>query len=433
MRIGLVNFNRRGIREPDVPPVPPIGLEYLVDDLEEDHHEVSLLDLCFVDLDDRKDAIAAFVRDKEIIGVTFRNIGVDNYWMVDDQFFVPDLKAVVKLLKDKKDIPVVLGGQGFSIYPDKILAFTGADFGVSGPGEIAFSKLVNNLGKYKRGTILSEPPNLTIPHKRQLIDYDKYVKLGGSPAVQSKRGCPLTCSFCVEAETPLQIRPLDLVLEELKIFLSKGVEFLFVADAEFNSHLDQGIDFCERILEEGLEFKWSTYLNPAPLTEELIRKMKDAGCTNPCVSATSGDDSMLEVFETVFTVNRIRKMAEWFHKYEFPFTVDVMFGGPGETLASAQRTIALMDEICPSVVGMNFGVRIYANTRFGQKFLAGHFNTSGTVYGNTDENDQLFLPVFYISDMRIGDYLKEICNEDPKYRLLGYSNFGGINYKIAEM
>jgi len=156
MRVGLINFNRRGVREPGVPPVPPIGLEYLVDELREDNHHIALLDLCFVDRQDRKAAIEAFVADKDVVGITFRNIGVDNLWMVEDQFFVPDLKAVVSTIKENKAIPVILGGQGFSIYPEKILQFVGADFGVAGPGEAAFRRLLRNPGSYPLGSVLRE-------------------------------------------------------------------------------------------------------------------------------------------------------------------------------------------------------------------------------------------------------------------------------------
>jgi radical SAM superfamily enzyme YgiQ (UPF0313 family) len=430
MKIGLINFNRRGVAEPGVPPVPPIGLEYLVDDLEENNHEVTLLDLCFVTLADRKDTIEAFVRDKDLIGITLRNFGVDNYWMIDDQFFVPDLKKVVAVVKGCKDIPVVLGGQGFSIYPEKTLEYVGADFGVAGPGELALCKLVNNLGAYPRNTILREPANLNILHKRKLIDYDKYISQGGSPAIQTKSGCPFKCGFCVEARKPQQLRSLQRVFEELEILLSRKSKFIFVAEAEFNNHLRHAISFCDGILERQLKFEWSTYLNPIPMTEELVRKMKLAGCANPCVSVESGSDEVLEEMATGFTGNHIRRMAEWFHKYDFPFTVDLIFGSPRDTVKSAQATIKLMEEIRPSIVGMNLGLRIYANTGFGRRFLAGHFNND-CVYGSTENNDDLYKPIFYISDLQIGDYLKDVCDTDPKYRLLGYSGFGGVNYKIA--
>jgi hypothetical protein len=58
MRVGLINFNKRGVHEPGIPPVPPIGLEYLADDLIGAGHEPALLDLCFVDLGERPGARA---------------------------------------------------------------------------------------------------------------------------------------------------------------------------------------------------------------------------------------------------------------------------------------------------------------------------------------------------------------------------------------
>ena len=58
MHVGLINFNTRGATQEGVPPVPPIGLEYLADGLEADGVDVSLLDLCFAPRDLWKDMIA---------------------------------------------------------------------------------------------------------------------------------------------------------------------------------------------------------------------------------------------------------------------------------------------------------------------------------------------------------------------------------------
>lgn len=431
MRVGLINFNRKGVSEPGLPPVPPIGLEYLADDLYEDHHSVDLLDLCFIDLASRRDAIHNFVRDKDAIGITFRNFGLDSLWLLDDQFYVPELATVVGLVKEATRAPVILGGQGFSIYPERTLAYVGADFGIVGPGERAFRKLLKGLPDHRPGTILREPANLDIVHRRRLIDYRRYIDNGGCAAIATKSGCPFSCSYCVEQRRPLQRRAMDSVVEELRILLGFGVRFMFVAEPEFNNHIHHCIGFCDRVLEEGLEFEWTTYLYPVPITEELVRKMRESGCQNPCVSVIAGDDDVLRQLGNRFTVRDVRKMAEWFHKYDLPFTVDLLFGGPGDTIATAQKTIALMEEIRPTVVGMNIGVRMYSSTPFGRQFLAGAFPKDGRIYGHVDQNDDLFLPIFYISDMAIRDYLMEVCDSDERYRLLGYSGFAGVNYKTA--
>ena len=41
--------------------------------------------------------------------------------------------------------PIVLGGSAFSIFPEQLLRLTGADYGIHGPGEVAFDRLIDAL------------------------------------------------------------------------------------------------------------------------------------------------------------------------------------------------------------------------------------------------------------------------------------------------
>jgi radical SAM superfamily enzyme YgiQ (UPF0313 family) len=272
---------------------------------------------------------------------------------------------------------------------------------------------------------------LDIVHKRQLIDYPAYLSRGGSAAIATKTGCPFSCNYCLEQRRPLQRRSRRSITEELNILSAWGISFLFVAEPEFNNHLQHALDFCNLLLEENFFFEWTTYLYPVPMTEDLVRKLKASGCVNPCVSVGAGNDGVLRALDNRFTVAHVRRMAEWFHKYSLPFTVDLLFGGPGDTLTTARQTIDLMEEIQPAVVGMNLGLRLYRNTGLGRKFMAGELDTAGKVYGSLENNDDLFEPVFYISDMRIRDYLMDVCDASSGYQLLGYSGFAGVNYKTA--
>ena len=142
---------------------------------------------------------------------------------------------------------------------------------------------------------------------------------------------------------------------------------------------------------------------------------------------------MLKGYDTRFTDEHIRRLASWFHRYDLAFTVDLVFGGPGETLETAWRTISLMEEIKPALVGMNFGVRVYANTGLGRQVIEKRIPVDGKLFGNIENNQLLYYPVFYVNDLRVGDYLKEVCDHNPKYRLLGYDDFGGVNYKSIQL
>jgi radical SAM superfamily enzyme YgiQ (UPF0313 family) len=431
MRVGLINFNKRGVHEPGVPPVPPIGLEYLADDLIAAGHEPALLDLCFVDLGERPGAIADFCKDKAFIGLTFRNMGADCLLLKEEQFFVPDLHKVVGEIRQATDAPLVLGGQGYSIFPEKTLAVVGADFGVAGPGERALVHLLANYRSLPRGTVLRAPANAEILHQRALIDYRKYIDRGGSPAVQTRNGCPFPCGFCIEAKKQLYRRKVDNVIAEIEILLAKGTRFIFFADAEFNNHLRQAEAVCDAIIESGLKFDWSCYLNTIPMTPRLAAKMKAAGCVQPCVSVVSGSDETLSAFDTHFTTGDIRRCGRSLNEAGLSFTVDILLGGPGDTLDSVNRTCRLMDEIKPAVVGLNLGIRLYPITPFGCKVARREVETHGKLYGQLDNNDDFYKPLFYLFDRRVGEAFMEVCASDPRYRLFGYQGFGGVNYKAA--
>lgn len=365
------------------------------------------------------------------MGITFRNFGVDSLWLKEDQFYVPQLKALVAEVRAASSAPLVLGGQGFSIYPRKTLDFVDADFGVVGPGEVALRKLAADLSTYTRGTILREPANCSIHHRRSLINYPKYFAEGGTAALATKFGCPFKCNYCVEQGRALYRRSMDSVMDELETLRRMGATFVFVAEPEFNNHLQHCLGFCRALRDRSIPLEWTTYLYPVPMTEELVREMKFSGCVNPCVTVVSGDAGVLKALGNSFTPEHVRRMSEWFHKFDFPFTVDLLFGGPGETIETARRTVSLMEEISPAVVGMNIGIRVYGGTAFAARLLAGHFETRGTLYGHSEGNEDFYMPLFYISDMKVLDYLKEVCDGASRYRLLGYSGFGGVNYLTA--
>ena len=113
MKILLVNPNRY-----DAPPVPPLGLEYLYGTLTDTRHKPVLLDLCFAanPSETLKNTISEVQPD--IIGVTIRQIDSALYYT--NVFFLDEIKTYIDVCKSF-NIPIVLGGSGFSVMPREIL------------------------------------------------------------------------------------------------------------------------------------------------------------------------------------------------------------------------------------------------------------------------------------------------------------------------
>ena len=144
MRVALVNTNRI------VPPIAPIGLEYVAEALCAAGHQAEILDLCWEERWEQ--AIAGFLGSGEhaLVGVSIRN--TDDCSFATRSSFLPDHVAVVKCIREHTDAPIVLGGVGFSIMPEEVLARCGADAGIWGKGNLPWGRSRTAWRKTSRGT-----------------------------------------------------------------------------------------------------------------------------------------------------------------------------------------------------------------------------------------------------------------------------------------
>jgi radical SAM superfamily enzyme YgiQ (UPF0313 family) len=106
---------------------------------------------------------------------------------------MPLVRRKIHALKRGRHVPVVLGGVGYSIMPERILDFVGADYGVVAEGEVALPALLTCL---EAGRPLDAVPNL-VHRVGERIVRNPYFLLGGQAAVETKRGCNRQCIYCV--------------------------------------------------------------------------------------------------------------------------------------------------------------------------------------------------------------------------------------------
>ena len=187
-RVVLVNPNRMR------PAVAPLGLDYLAQALEAQGWAVDLLDLCLVE------AVEAALEDyfaqhsPDAVGITIRNTD-DCYWLSQD-FLLPHYRDLVSQVKAHTRAPVIVGGVGFSVMPEGVLGFCGADLGIAGEGERALPELLSRLEEGRsycdipglvyraEGFITRNAPNyldldeLDITARRA-IDNSRYFREGG--------------------------------------------------------------------------------------------------------------------------------------------------------------------------------------------------------------------------------------------------------------
>ncbi len=411
MKVLLVNTNRMK------PAIAPIGLDYLADALVAAGHEPRLLDLCFSD--DVLADVEAAVREHapDVVGVTVRN--TDDCYFSGGAFFLPEIKEVVQVFKRLTDAPVVLGGVGFSVMPEAVMEFCGADFGIAGEGEVALAELI---GAWKNKSALSSVPSLLyrkdgiiqrnparhaaldkLPRTRSFPDNARYFRDGGQAGIETKRGCDMRCIYCADPVSKgrrVRLRSPKLVVAELEALLAQGIDHFHTCDCEFNIPGQHAKDVCRAIIDAGLgeKIRWYAYCSIAPFDAEMAELFKRAGCDGVDFGADSGSDAMLARLGRHFKSEDLARTAELCHRFGITFMYDLLIGAPGETKETARESIELMRHIDADCVGLSMGVRIYDGTA-----MADFVRAQGDIASNPDfrgavENNPGFLrPVYYVS------------------------------------
>lgn len=154
MNILLISANMETM---NMPPLP-LGLASVAAAIRRAGHDTVLINLMFEE--DTNRAIRSSLEDfrPHVIGVSVRNIDDQN--MEHTRFFLAPVREVVAICKNMCRAPVILGGAGYSIFPESALGYLGADMGIQGEGEAVFPALVERIA---RGAQVSDIPGVYLP------------------------------------------------------------------------------------------------------------------------------------------------------------------------------------------------------------------------------------------------------------------------------
>jgi len=406
------------------PPVIPIGIEYLATALEKHNHNVNILDLCFVS-SPIEELEKVFDKDTyDIVGFTIRNIDTCHYFY--NEFYLSEFKKLIDFIK-KRDIPIILGGAGFSAMPNEILEYLQADFGIIGPGDIILPKFLDLWQKDKITTKIfdgwRDGIDNTLVHKRGAkINYQQYISNEGIVGFSTHVGCLNQCPYCVEANTRLSYKKIENIIDELEFLTNQGHNHLHLCDSEFNSNLKFSIEFCEALVNKSLPMKWALYMKPTPYNERLFELLHKSNAY--LITLVVDSDKLIQAINN-YSYEDLAKVIDHCNNYNIEVAIDLLTGYPYETIESTKEMIEFFKENRTKSVGVNYYYRIYKYTALEKLFTndpALHKNLS-RIYS---EEENFLKPIFFskyeqrdIEELTAGDELFHIAGTTP-----------GVNYQL---
>lgn len=398
MRVLLVSANTERM---NIPPLP-LGLACVAAASQRAGHDVRLLNLMFEgDTESAlKDSIAEF--RPEVIGISVRNIDDQN--MDSPKFLLAPVRQVVATCRESSDAPIVVGGAGYSIFPESALRYLGADVGIRGEGETVFPVVLERVA---RRAPLTGLPGLYLPGKPptdrsfagNLDDLplpEPGLWIPSVPArtefwvpVQSRRGCPMDCSFCSTSSIegrPIRRRSPRRIADWLEQLAASGFHNFHFVDNTFNVPPAYAKELCRQILERGLQINLWCIVYPKWIDSELVRLMARAGCREISLGFESGSIRMLGSFHKRFTTEEVSEVSKMFRDAGIFRRGFLMLGGPGETRETVEESLRFADSLNLDALNITVGVRIYPETPLAATALA---------EGLIEPGDDLLWPRFY--------------------------------------
>lgn len=397
-------------------PVFPLGLAWVNGALLRAGYATRWIDFQTDSFHALEQTLAEFQPD--FIGLSLRNI--DDVLIRERETYFGEFLSLCGSLRQRTTAPLILGGSGFSIYPERLLELAEADYGICGEGEHSLVALIRALesgdgpgpipGLVRRGeqavmrngaslADLSQDTSLPVRPERLVAHY---LKTSGMLNVQTQRGCPHGCCFCAYPVLEGRLwrqRPAEAVAEEMAELERAGARYVFIVDSVFNSSATHVTAVCEALLRRGLRLRWGCFLRPQGLTRELMRLMARAGLAHIEFGTDSFCDEVLSEYGKAFRFEDVLQAAELARREQIEQCHFLIVGGPGESVATLQtsfrNSLRLGDVTIMAITGM----RIYPGTPLSHRAQA-----EGVVEPGSD----LLAPVYYVAPGLTTDEIFEI-------------------------
>jgi radical SAM superfamily enzyme YgiQ (UPF0313 family) len=359
-------------------PVFPLGLAQLEGALRQAGYQTRLLDWN-VDVEPIEKVIREFQPDW--VGISLRNI--DDVLIQRRETFFDRLRGLCDEVRRFCSARIVLGGSGFSIFPEQLLDLSGADFGIQGEGEKAFPQLMEaaingdafdelaGLVYRRDGAIRLNPRLETVagaeiaaPLAAERLS-SFYLDRSSMMNIQTQRGCALHCCYCtyplLEGRS-YRRRPPEAVVDELERLERQGARYVFFVDSVFNTSAEHVAGICEGIVKRGLRLGWCCFLRPKGLTRELMGLMGRAGLRHIEFGSDSLCDTVLEAYGKRLTFDDIRHSSELAHGEGIDYAQYLICGGPGETYDTLRTSFERSRTLAGATFMARVGMRIYPGT-----------------------------------------------------------------------
>ena len=275
--------------------------------------------------------------------------------------------------KYNKSVKVILGGGAVSVFYEQLggLLPKGTIISV-GEGENLIEKVIKGdsiikercylAGQKPRNKLIHEQPSGTIKTacnykyiKSIWAEFDWYIEGGDYyVGVQTKRGCPHNCCFCVYGVVEgkkVRVNPVNEIIEEMKQLYEMGVRGFWFTDAQFiptKNHIQDAKLLLQAIKDQGwTDLKWAAYIRADNIDRELAQLMVETGMSYFEIGITSGSQELVRKMRLAYNLKTVLENCRMLVEAGFRnhVSVNYSFNVFDETPNTIKQTVAYHREL----------------------------------------------------------------------------------------
>jgi len=351
----------------------PLALVYLGAFLEENDIQVKLVDTRLYSRDEALRRIKNYLNGVSLVGLSVMTRTI------------PDALTISDFVKScDNNIKIVWGGIHPTLLPAQTVSDKSIDFVIVGEGEVPLLGLINHLKKgkpeikeipslvYKQANVISmnekAPPldvnALPFP-AYHLLEIDRYIVRRGYDGewirtleIQTSRGCPHRCAFCVNTIINRQIyrmqQPTKVLNQLDKLINNFNLNHVIFLDENFFPSKKRAGAILKELVK--YDISWigdcrADYLSA--YDSSFLSLMQKSGCKRLFIGVESGSQKVLDALKKDITVEQVINAVRTCTKYNIVPNASIMIGLPSETREDLLKTLKLMwllKKECPKLL-----------------------------------------------------------------------------------
>jgi hypothetical protein len=178
---------------------------------------------------------------------------------------------------------------------------------------------------------------------------DEFFEIGLAPMIETNRGCPFHCTFCVwSVGHPVSQHSVDYAKRQLKYCAEKSTEkFFFINDANFRLYLNRDLNLTEYIKELNQKYDWPSgvFTNWGQAKSDDALRIAEV-LNGICLFRQSTQSTNKDVLDNIKRRNvsdeDFLRSQEFGNSRRIPSYGEFILMLPGETMASYLDSLRFM-------------------------------------------------------------------------------------------